>query len=89
MKNFLFVMLIFGYIVSFLVLLLEYANQNKKKELLQNSTTKNKKISLIEEKIGKYLEGLGLSNLETEDILSGLNQKCIKKHIHLKRKNSI
>ena len=52
--------------------------------------TKNKKISLIEEKIGKYMDGFSLTNLETEDILSGLNQKCIKKHMqHISRRNSI
>ena len=70
--SFLFVILTLGYIVSILVLLLE-----KKK---QKITTKHKKISLIEEKIGEYLDDLGLSNQETENVFKGLNKKCYKKY---------
>ena len=85
---FLFLILISGYIMSILIVILEYANQNKKIEL--ENATKNKKISLIEEKIEKYLEGFSLPNLEMKDILSELNQKFIKKHRQLiSRRNTI
>ena len=77
-SSFLFVMLMSGSILSILVLLLEYANQPKKK--LQEITTKDMKISLIEEKVYEYIDGFGLSNLETENILRNLYQKHIKKH---------
>ena len=70
--SFLFVILTLGYIASILVLLLE-----KKK---QKITTKYEQIPLIEDKIGEYLDGLGLSNQETENVFNGLNQKCINKY---------
>ena len=73
--SFLFVLLIFGCIMSILVVILEYMTQIKKKE--QELSNKDKEMSLIEEKIGKYLEGL--SNEETGNILGRLNQKHLKK----------
>ena len=74
--SFLFAMLIFGCIMSILVVLLEYKNHQTKKTK-QEHTSKDKEITLIEEKIRSYLEGL--SNLETENILGRLNQRHIKK----------
>ena len=65
---FLFIMLILGCIMSILVVLFEYTTQTKKKK--QEITDKDMEISLIEEKFGKRLEGL--SNQETENILSRL-----------------
>ena len=72
--SFLFVMLIFGCIISIIVVLLEFMNQTKKNK--QELTCKDKEMSLIEEKMGEYLDGL--SNQETENILDRLNQKHVK-----------
>ena len=79
MKNyfFLFIVLILVCIMSILVVLFEYTTQTKKKK--QEITDKDMEISLIEEKFGKRLEGL--SNQETENILSRLIQKYIKRDI--------
>ena len=63
--------------MSILVVLFEYTTQTKKKK--QEITDKDMEISLIEEKFGKRLEGL--SNQETENILSRLIQKYIKRDI--------
>ena len=65
---FLFIVLILVCIMSILVVLFEYTTQTKKKK--QEITDKDMEISLIEEKFGKRLEGL--SNQETENILSRL-----------------
>ena len=67
--SFLFVMLIFGCMVSIFVFFFERMTQTKKKELAY----KVKEMSLMEEKMGNYLEGL--SNEETGNILGRLNQK--------------
>ena len=79
MKNyfFLFIVLILVCIMSILVVLFEYTTQTKKKK--QEITDKDMEISLIEEKFRKGLEGL--SNQETENILSRLIQKYIKRDI--------
>ena len=69
--SFLFVMLIFGCIMSILVVLFEYITQTKKKK--QELTSKDKEI---EEKIEDYLEVQGLSNNETENLLGRLFQSC-------------
>ena len=73
--SFLFVMLIFGCIMSIFVAFFEYKSQTKKNE--QEITNEDKEMSLIEEKMGEYLEGL--SNKKTETILGRLNQKHIRK----------
>ena len=73
--SFLFVMLLFGCIMSIIVVLLEYRSQIKKNK--QELACKDKEISLIEEKMGEHLEGL--SNQEIKNILGRLNQKHIKK----------
>ena len=73
--SFLFVMLIFGCIMSILVVFFEYKTQTKKNE--QEIKNEDKEMSLIEEKMGKYLEGL--SNRKTETILGRLNPKHPKK----------
>ena len=65
---FLFIVLILVCIMSILVVSFEYTTQTKKKK--QEITDKDMEISLIEEKFGKRLEGL--SNQETENILSRL-----------------
>ena len=72
--SFLFVMLIFGCIMSILVVFLEYMTltKNKKQEL----SSKDKEI---EEKIGEYLEVQELSTKEAENVLSRLFQEYIKK----------
>ena len=67
-------MLIFGCITSILVVFFEYKTQTKKNE--QEITNEDKEMSLIEEKMGKYLEGL--SNRKTETILDRLKQKHIR-----------
>ena len=85
-SSFLFVMLMIGSILSILVLLLEYANQQKKKT--QEITTKDVKISLIVEKFYEYTDGFGLSNLEIENILRNLYQKHIRKHQDLLKMDS-
>ena len=74
---FLFIVLILVCIMSILVVLFEYTTQTKKKK--QEITDKDMEISLIEEKFRKRLEGL--SNQETENILSRLIQKYIKRDI--------
>ena len=73
--TFLFVMLIFGCIMSIFVVFFEYMTQTKKKT--QEHTSKDEQISLIEEKIKEHLEGL--SDQETETILGRLNPKHPKK----------
>ena len=83
--SFLFVLLIFGCIMSILVVILEYMTQTKKNE--QELSNKDKEMSLIEEKIGKYLEGL--SNEETGNILGRLNQKHAKKEKEYSKLNQI
>ena len=64
--------------MSILVALFEYTTQTTKKKK-QEITDKDMEISLIEEKFGKRLEGLSLQ--ETENILSRLIQKYIKRDI--------
>ena len=54
--------------MSILVVLLEYMTQTKKKK--QELTNEDIEMSLIEEKMGEYLEGL--SYQETENILGTL-----------------
>ena len=73
--SFLFVMLIFGCIMSILVVFFEYMTQPKRNE--QELTNEDKEMSLIEENFGKYLEGL--SNQESENILGRLILKHFKK----------
>ena len=82
--SFLFVILIFGSVMSILVVLLEYMTQTKKKT--QEFSSKNKEI---EEKIGEYLEVQGLPNQQTENILGRLFQKHIKKDSKLSKKDQI
>ena len=77
-KLFFFIVLILGCIMSILVALFEYTTQTTKKKK-QEITDKDMEISLIEEKFGKRLEGLSLQ--ETENILSRLIQKYIKRDI--------
>ena len=60
--SFLFVMLIFGYIMSILVVFFEYMTQPKKNE--QEFTNEDKETSLIEENFGKYLEGLPIKKVK-------------------------
>ena len=72
--SFLFVILIFGCIMSILVVLFEYITQTKNKE--QEITTKSKEI---EEIFGEILEVQGLPNQETKNVLGRLLQKCIEK----------
>ena len=72
--SFLFVLLIFGCIMSLLVVLLEYKTQTKKNK--QELTSKDKQI---EEKIGEYLEVQRLSSKEAENVLGRLFQNYIKK----------
>ena len=72
--SFLFVMLIFGCIMSILVVFLEYMIQTKRKK--EELTSKDKEI---EEKIREYLEVQRLSNKETENVLCRLFQEYIKK----------
>ena len=67
-------MLLFGCIMSILVVLLEYKTQTKKKK--QELTSKDIEI---EEKIREYLEVQRLSNKETENVLCRLFQEYIKK----------
>ena len=73
--SFLFVMLIFGCIMSILVVFLEYMTltKNKKQEL----SSKDKEI---EEKIGEYFEVQGFSKKETENFLGKLFQKYRKRN---------
>ena len=73
--SFLFVMLIFGCILSIFVLFFEYKTQTKKKE--KELALKVKEMSLMEEKMGEYLEGL--SDEETETFLGRLFLKHFKK----------
>ena len=73
--SFLFVMLIFGCILSILVVFFEYKTQTKKKE--KELALKVKEMSLMEEKMGEYLEGL--SDEETETFLGRLFLKHFKK----------
>ena len=72
--SFLFVMLIFGCIMSILVVLFEYMTQSKNKE--QEITRKGKEV---EEIIGEILEVQELPNQETKNVLGRLLQKCIEK----------
>ena len=72
--SFLFVMLIFGSIMSILVVLFEYITQTKNKE--QEITKKGKEV---EEVVGIILEVQGLPNQETKHVLGRLLQKCIEK----------
>ena len=71
----LFAILLFGCIVSILVVLLEYTIQHKKKKL--EPKAEEKEISLMERQFGEYL--MRLADQETENILGRLNQKLIKK----------
>ena len=73
--SFLFVMLIFGCILSIFVVFFEYKTQTKKKE--KELALKVKEMSLMEEKMGEYLEGL--SDEETETFLGRLFLKHFKK----------
>ena len=73
--SFLFVMLIFGFIMSIVVVSLEYITQSKENK--QDVIYKDKEISLVA-KMGEYLEGL--SEQETENILDRLNKKHIRKN---------
>ena len=73
--SFLFVMLIFGCILSIFVAFFEYKTQTKKKE--KELALKVKEMSLMEEKMGEYLEGL--SDEETETFLGRLFLKHFKK----------
>ena len=77
--SFLFVMLIFGCIMSIFLVFIEWITQTKKKK--QELTIKDEEMSWIEGKFGEYLEGL--SNQESENILGRLNQKHIKKDTKL------
>ena len=72
--SFLFVMLIFGCIMSILVVFIEYVTKTKKNN--QEFTSKGKEI---EEKICEYLEVQALPNQETENILAKLFQKYFRK----------
>ena len=72
--SFLFVMLIFGCIMSILVVFFEYMTQTKKKK--QELVNKDMEISLME-KIANYVERL--SNQETKNILGRLILKHFKK----------
>ena len=65
---FLFLMLIFGCIISSFVAYFEFMTRTKKE--IQEHTNKEKEKSLIEEKVEKTLEGL--SNQETENIVGRL-----------------
>ena len=73
--SFLFVMLIFGCILSIFVVFFEYKTQTKKKE--KELALKVKEMSMMEEKMGEYLEGL--SDEETETFLGRLFLKHFKK----------
>ena len=73
--SFLFVMLIFGCIVSIFIVFYENMTQTKKKE--RELAYKAKEMSLMEEKMGEYLEGL--SDEETETFLGRLFLKHFKK----------
>ena len=73
--SFLFVMLIFGCIVSIFVVFFEYTTQTKKKE--KELVYKVKEMSLMEEKMGDFLEGL--SNEETQTFFGRLFLKHFKK----------
>ena len=73
--SFLFVMLIFGCILSIFVVFFEYKTQTKKKE--KELALKVKEMSLMEEKMGEYLKGL--SDEETETFLGRLFLKHFKK----------
>ena len=72
--SFLFVLLIFGWIISILIVLFEYMTQTKKKDY--EVTKKGKEVEKI---IGEILEAQGLSNQETKNVLGRLLQKCIEK----------
>ena len=72
--SFLFVMLIFGCIMSILVVFFEYMTQTKKKK--QELVNKDMEMSLME-KIANYVERL--SNQETKNILGRLILKHFKK----------
>ena len=72
--SFLFVMLIFGCIMSILIVFLEYMTQTKKKKQVLISKDKE-----IENKIEEYLELQGLANKVTENVLGRLLQKYIKR----------
>ena len=73
--SFLFLILMFGCIMSIIVALLEYKNQNKKRK--QELKGKEEEISLMERQFREYLEGL--SDRETENIMGRLNQNHIRK----------
>ena len=73
--SFLFAILLFGCIVSILFVVLEYMIQSKK--MKGKLKANEKEISFLERKFGEYLEGL--SDEETENILSRLNQRHFKK----------
>ena len=76
----LFAILMFGCIVSILVVLLECMIQHKK--MKREFKADGKEISLMERRFGEYLEGL--SDQETENILGRLNQRHIKKSFYVK-----
>ena len=71
--SFLFVMLIFGCMVSIFVFFFERMTQTKKKDLAY----KVKEMSLMEEKMGDYLKGL--SNQENRKCLGRLFLKHYRK----------
>ena len=73
--SFLFVMLIFGCMVSIFVFFFEHMTQTKKKE--KELAYKVKEMSLMEEKMGNYLEGL--SNQENRKCLDRLFLKHYRK----------
>ena len=70
----LFVMLIFGGIMSILVVFFEYITQTKNKDYQIERKGKE-----VEEIFGEILEVQGLPNEETKNILGRLLQKCIEK----------
>ena len=72
--SFLFTLLIFGCIMSILVVFFEYMTQTKKKK--QELVNKDMEMSLME-KIANYVERL--SNQETKNILGRLILKHFKK----------
>ena len=82
--SFLFVLLIFGWIISILIVLFEYMTQTKKKD--HEVTKKGKEVEKI---IGEILEAQGLSNQETKNVLGRLLQKCIEKETEQCKENSV
>ena len=74
--SFLFVMLLFGCIMSILFVFLEYMTQTKEKKQELENKDKDEEISFIAGKMGEYLQGM--SSQETENILGILIQKHVK-----------